>query len=86
MSRKKNAGTQAGATSGLAGTLFPLRTIAPLETPGYRQRAGELIARAALTTPDLSQGSGQRGTAKKVRAPRRSNKKRAKAKSAAHAK
>jgi hypothetical protein len=45
--KKKTAGKQPSNVSGLAGTLFPLREVAPFDTPAYRQRAGEVISRAA---------------------------------------
>jgi hypothetical protein len=55
MPKKIKGKRQSSTLSGVAATLFPFRDkVAPLDTPEYRRKAGELIARAARSRKRLS--------------------------------
>jgi len=55
MPKKTKGKVPSGTLSGVVATLFPFRDkVAPLDTPEYRKRAGEVIARAARSGKRLS--------------------------------
>ena len=55
MPKKTKGKGPSGTLSGVAATLFPFRDkVAPLDTPEYRKRAEEVIARAARSGKRLS--------------------------------
>jgi hypothetical protein len=55
MPKKTKGKGPSGTLSGVAATLFPFRDkVAPLDTPEYRKRAGEVIARAARSMSALA--------------------------------